>query len=256
MRFRGAPVCLLVLSVGAGFAQDPGRKPKDDPVQIGNRDVGKGVNFYSLEKEIALGRQLAVEVRRQAKVVNFGVVYGMGYYGLSSRLGISMEDATAWIDAYFATYAGVRRYRDDCIEEAARKGYAITLLGRRRFIPELASPNRQTRELGERLAINTPLQGTAADIIKKAMVDVHEAMAGGGFEAMMTPPELTLEAATPIWPGSVPCGAMTSASWAAALAAILTCRLAPLKLRLPPSATSALVSTKAGSYVRKSLPMI
>jgi len=126
------------------------------------------------------------EMRRMAKVVNFGVVYGMGYYGLSSRLGISMEDATAWIDAYFATYVGVSRYRDQCIEDAARKGYASTLLGRRRFIPELASPNRQTRELGERLAINTPLQGTAADVIKKAMVDVHRAMAAGAFTSVMT----------------------------------------------------------------------
>lgn len=126
------------------------------------------------------------EMRRMAKVVNFGVVYGMGYYGLSSRLGISMEDATAYIDTYFATYGGVARYRDDCIEEATRRGYGVTLLGRRRFIPELASPNRQTRELGERLAINTPLQGTAADIIKKAMVDAAAAVAEGGLRSRMT----------------------------------------------------------------------
>ncbi|MHB8895586.1 MAG: DNA polymerase I [Candidatus Geothermincolia bacterium] len=126
------------------------------------------------------------EMRRMAKVVNFGVVYGMGYYGLSSRLGISMEEATAYIDTYFETYDGVRIYRDDCIAEAARKGYSETLLGRRRFIPELMSPNRQTRELGERLAVNTPLQGTAADIIKKAMVDVARAIAAMSLSSRMT----------------------------------------------------------------------
>jgi len=113
-------------------------------------------------------------------------VYGMGYYGLSSRLGISMEEATEYIDTYFETYAGVRDYRDTCIREAAARGYSETLLGRRRFIPELASPARQTRELGERLAINTPLQGTAADIIKKAMIDVAGAIESAGFGSRMT----------------------------------------------------------------------
>jgi DNA polymerase-1 len=130
--------------------------------------------------------EISAEMRRMAKVVNFGIVYGMGYYGLSSRLGISMEDATSYIDAYFNTYRGVREYRQRCIDEATRLGYAVTLLGRRRFIPELVSPNRQTRELGERLAINTPLQGSAADIIKKAMIDVEGALRRQGLDARMT----------------------------------------------------------------------
>ncbi|MFH1151342.1 MAG: DNA polymerase I [Actinomycetota bacterium] len=130
--------------------------------------------------------EVTPEMRRMAKVVNFGVVYGMGYYGLSSRLGISMEEATRYIDTYFATYDGVREYRDLCIRQAAERGYAETLLGRRRFIPELRSPHRQTRELGERLAINTPLQGTAADIIKKAMIEIAGAMSGGGIRSRMT----------------------------------------------------------------------
>jgi DNA polymerase-1 len=116
------------------------------------------------------------ELRRMAKVVNFGIVYGMGYYGLSSRLGITIEEATDFIDTYFDQYKGVRKYREKCIERASRLGYSETLLGRRRYIPQLSSANRQTRELGERLAINTPLQGTAADIIKKAMVDVAAAL--------------------------------------------------------------------------------
>ncbi len=130
--------------------------------------------------------EVTPEMRRMAKVVNFGVVYGMGYYGLSSRLGISMEEATRYIDTYFETYEGVREYRDRCIADAARLGYAETLFGRRRFINELGSGNRQTRELGERLAINTPLQGTAADIIKKAMADVASAIAAGGLESRLT----------------------------------------------------------------------
>lgn len=130
--------------------------------------------------------EVSTELRRMAKVVNFGVVYGMGYFGLSSRLGISIEEATAYIDTYFETYQGVREYREKCIQEAARDGYSATLLGRRRFIPELASPNRQTRELGERLAINTPLQGTAADIIKKAMIDVDRAIEGAALSSRMT----------------------------------------------------------------------
>jgi DNA polymerase-1 len=130
--------------------------------------------------------EVTPEMRRLAKVVNFGVVYGMGYYGLSSRLGISIEEATRYIDTYFKTYDGVREYRERCIADAAGRGYAETLFGRRRFIPELASGNRQTREMGERLAINTPLQGTAADIIKKAMVDVDSAMKRGGSIARMT----------------------------------------------------------------------
>ncbi len=116
--------------------------------------------------------QVTPELRRMAKVVNFGVVYGMGFYGLSSRMGMSREDAMEYINRYFQKYEGVKRYRERCIQEAAEKGYTETLLGRRRYVKELSSSNKQTRELGERLAINTPLQGTAADIIKKAMVDV------------------------------------------------------------------------------------
>ncbi len=130
--------------------------------------------------------EVTSEMRRMAKVVNFGVVYGMGYYGLSSRLGISMEEATRYIDTYFETYQGVRECRDKCIADATRLGYAETLFGRRRFIPELSSGSRHTRELGERLAINTPLQGTAADIIKKAMVEVSGALGTRGMKARLT----------------------------------------------------------------------
>ena len=125
------------------------------------------------------------DMRRKAKVVNFGIIYGMGRYGLSSRMGISVERATEYIQAYFIRYDGVREYRERCIAEAEEKGYAETLLGRRRLIPELGSPKRHIRELGERLAVNTPIQGTAADIIKKAMNDVASAMGEGGYQSRM-----------------------------------------------------------------------
>ena len=126
------------------------------------------------------------EQRRMAKMVNFGIVYGMGAYGLSSRLDITREEAKRFIDDYFQEYPGVRLYIEKCIEEASERGYAETLFGRRRYIPQLASDARQTRELGERLAINTPLQGTAADIIKKAMIEVSAALAQEGMESRMT----------------------------------------------------------------------
>lgn len=129
--------------------------------------------------------EVTPEARRMAKVVNFGIVYGMGYYGLSSRLGISSEEATKYIDTYFRKYEKVKEYRESCVFEARRLGYAETLLGRRRYIPELSSESRHERELGERLAINTPLQGTAADIIKKAMIDIDTALKQRGMGARM-----------------------------------------------------------------------
>ncbi|MBU4301757.1 MAG: DNA polymerase I [Actinobacteria bacterium] len=130
--------------------------------------------------------EVTSEMRRKAKVVNFGIIYGMGQYGLSSRLGITIERAVGYIDTYFERYQGVREYRERCVAEAEKRGYAETLLGRRRRIPELASSKRHIRELGERLAVNTPIQGTAADIIKKAMDDVASAMEDRDFLSRMT----------------------------------------------------------------------
>ena len=112
------------------------------------------------------------EMRRQAKMINFGIAYGMSPFGLAQRLRISTKTAKAAIDRYFERYAGVRRFIDESVGRARDRGYAETLLGRRRAIPELSSRNFSIRQLGERLAINTPIQGTAADLIKKAMVDI------------------------------------------------------------------------------------
>jgi len=129
--------------------------------------------------------QVSPEMRRQAKMINFGIAYGMSPFGLSQRLRISTKTAKAAIDRYFERYSGVRRFIDEAIRRARDLGYAETLLGRRRAIPELQSRNFTTRQLGERLAINTPVQGTAADLIKKAMIDISLALTEQKLGAQM-----------------------------------------------------------------------
>ncbi len=113
------------------------------------------------------------ELRAKAKVVNFGIIYGMGAYGLSRQLGITTAEARSFINEYYDLYPGVARYVRDVVEEARDRGYARTLLGRRRPIPGLASQSPRVRGEAERMAINTPIQGSAADMIKLAMIGVH-----------------------------------------------------------------------------------
>ncbi len=125
------------------------------------------------------------EMRRQAKMINFGIIYGMSPFGLSQRLRISTKTARAAIDRYFERYSGVRLFIDDAVRRARELGYAETLLGRRRAIAELSSRNFTIRQLGERLAINTPIQGTSADLIKKAMIDIYLALKKEGFRTQM-----------------------------------------------------------------------
>ncbi|MEA3366466.1 MAG: DNA polymerase I [Candidatus Hydrogenedentes bacterium] len=118
------------------------------------------------------------EMRRQAKAVNFGVVYGISAFGLSKNLGISRSEAAQFIENYFAQYPGVAAWIDRTLEEARTNGYVTTLLQRRRPVPELNSTNNTTRRAAERVAINTPVQGSAADIIKLAMVHLDKALEG------------------------------------------------------------------------------
>ena len=129
--------------------------------------------------------QVSPEMRRQAKMINFGIAYGMSPFGLAQRLRISNKIAKAAIDRYFERYSGVRRFIDEAIRKARDLGYAETLLGRKRAIPELQSRNYSMRQFGERLAINTPVQGTAADLIKKAMVDISARFKKEKLEAKM-----------------------------------------------------------------------
>jgi DNA polymerase-1 len=121
------------------------------------------------------------ECRRMAKVINFGIVYGLSAFGLAQRLGIPREEAQTFIDAYFERYKGVRAWLDKTIEEARRSGVVRTLFGRIRPIPDINSKNYAMRQFAERTAVNTPIQGTAADIIKIAMIRIRNALKNKGF---------------------------------------------------------------------------
>ena len=112
--------------------------------------------------------------RRNAKAVNFGIVYGISSFGLSQDLSISKKEAAEYIEQYFETYPDVKKFLDKTVENAKQNGYVTTLYGRRRPIPELSSGNFMQRSFGERVAMNSPIQGTAADIMKLAMIHVWE----------------------------------------------------------------------------------
>ena len=114
------------------------------------------------------------EMRRRAKAINFGIVYGMGAYTLSQNIKVPVAEAQRYIDDYFRSYPDISRFLNETVEAAKRDGYVTTMYGRRRYIPELKNSNRQVQALGTRLAMNTPIQGTAADIIKIAMVRTYE----------------------------------------------------------------------------------
>ncbi len=116
-------------------------------------------------------------MRSKAKMVNYGIVYGLSAYGLADRLRIGQEEAQEFIDRYLERFPAVAQFMKDAVTQAEQHGYVSTLFGRRRQIPELRARNWQMRKLGERLAVNTVIQGTAADIIKVAMVRCHDALA-------------------------------------------------------------------------------
>ena len=124
-------------------------------------------------------------MRRHAKAVNFGIVYGISPFSLSEDIGVSVAEAKEYIETYLSRYHGVRGYMRDVVAQAREAGYVTTLLGRRRYLPELSSPNFNIRSFGERAALNTPIQGTAADIIKKAMVAVYRRLRQETLEARL-----------------------------------------------------------------------
>ena len=123
--------------------------------------------------------------RRNAKAVNFGIVYGISSFGLSQDLSITPKEAAAYIQQYFETYPGIKFFLDGCVQDAKEKGYSVTMFGRRRPIPELASSNFMQRSFGERIAMNSPIQGTAADVIKIAMVNVWKALKEAGLQSKL-----------------------------------------------------------------------
>lgn len=129
--------------------------------------------------------QVTREMRDRAKTVNFAVIYGIGSFSLSQQLGVSNAEGREFIDRYFERFPGVRKYLDSQIELARQQGYVQTLTGRRRYIPEISSRNYNIRSFGERVATNAPIQGTAADLIKMAMIEIHRAFREEGVPARM-----------------------------------------------------------------------
>ena len=129
--------------------------------------------------------QVSSEQRRYAKVINFGLIYGMSSFGLARNLGIDNGAAKSYIERYFARFAGVKRYMDDTRESAKARGYVETVFGRRLYLPEINSPNGPRRGGAERAAINAPMQGTAADLIKLSMNAVQKALDAQGRRTKM-----------------------------------------------------------------------
>jgi DNA polymerase-1 len=125
------------------------------------------------------------ELRSRAKAVNFGIVYGMGPQRLARDTRTTLNEARRFIDEYFRTYPGVRAWLDLTVAEARRHGFVTTLLGRRRYLPELANPDPRVSALAENVAVNTPLQGTAADLIKLAMIRIDRRLDAERFRARM-----------------------------------------------------------------------
>ncbi|MGZ4281885.1 MAG: DNA polymerase I [Gaiellaceae bacterium] len=160
----------------------------------------RGEDIHTTTAAEVLGKDpatLTKDERNIAKMVNFGIIYGISSFGLSENLEIPRDEAQAYIDAYLARFPHVQDFIERTIEQAARDGYVTTLFGRRRPVPEIRASNRQTRSLGERLAVNSVMQGTAADVIKRAMVAIHDRLLAEGRSArlvLQVHDELLLEA--------------------------------------------------------------
>ena len=149
----------------------------DDRV-MGDAFVG-GMDIHSVTASQVFGvdlEQVTSLQRRHAKAVNFGIVYGISEFSLAEDIGVSRWEARSYIDSYLENYSGVKRYMKQVVEDARESGFTATLYGRKRYIPELKSSNFNIRQGAERIALNTPIQGTAADLIKLAMVRVDRAL--------------------------------------------------------------------------------
>lgn len=153
--------------------------------------IGTFLNDGDVHTTVASGvfmvepENITSEMRRTAKVINFGIIYGMSAFGLSKELGISQREAQQFIDSYFERHKGVREYMGRTIEGARADGFVRTLFGRIRYIPEISNADANIRSLGERAAMNTPIQGTAADIIKMAMINIHRKIEGQGLSTRL-----------------------------------------------------------------------
>jgi DNA polymerase I len=157
-----------------------------DPLLIEAFRNGQDIHARTAQEVFGVGPLAqTAEHRRAAKAINFGIIYGLSPFGLAQQLGIDQKEAARFIAAYFARYPGVKQYLDGCLAEVRRTGFTTTLLGRRRPIPEITSPVANLRGIAERTALNTPLQGTAADLIKLAMITIHRELAAQQFRTRM-----------------------------------------------------------------------
>jgi DNA polymerase-1 len=175
--FVAAPGCVLV---GADYSQIELRVMahlSGDPALVEAFRAGEDIHAATARRIFKVEGDVPAELRAQAKVVNFGVLYGMGARSLADQMGLELKEAKSFIEDYFTVFAGVRRYLDATVVEARERGWVATLLGRRRYLPELRSGNGMERAFAERAAINTPIQGSAADLVKVAMLSVHRALA-------------------------------------------------------------------------------
>ena len=148
----------------------------------------EGADIHARTAAAAFGVPLSAvtpELRKRAKAVSFGIIYGISAYSLAADLGISVKEARQYVDAYFAQFPKVKGYLDGVIADAGKKGYTETLFGRRRYLPELRAPQYTTRKFGERAAMNSPIQGTAADIMKVAMIAVDRRLRKEGVDARL-----------------------------------------------------------------------
>ncbi|MBI5016737.1 MAG: DNA polymerase I [Deltaproteobacteria bacterium] len=158
----------------------------DDPALVEVFRSGRDIHAETASRVYGVTlAEVDARMRREAKTVNFGILYGISPFGLARQLGIAQEAARTMIEAYFHQFPAVRAFLDRLVVKARGTGFAETLFGRRRPIPELASRNRQQREFGERMAVNTPIQGTAADLIKRAMIHAVGALRSQGVEARL-----------------------------------------------------------------------
>jgi len=158
----------------------------EDPILIRSFEDNEDIHTRTASEVFAIAPdQIGPDLRRQATVINFGIIYGMSAFGLSRELGISPQMAQNYIDQYFTRYAGVKAYMEQTIEQARSTQRIDTLLGRLRLLPDINASNVNVRQFAERTAINTPIQGTAADLIKVAMIRMAEALKARELQTTM-----------------------------------------------------------------------
>jgi DNA polymerase-1 len=176
--FYGADYSQVELRILAHFSGD-------EPLVSAFRD---GIDVHKQTASVIFDiplDEVTADQRGQAKTINFATLYGQGPFSLARQLGIGRDEAKAFIEQYFERFSGVRSYLDEQVAKAHKSGFVETLMGRRRYVPELTAKNWNVRQFGERVAQNTPIQGTAADMIKKAMLDVSQALAEADTGARM-----------------------------------------------------------------------